>query len=1129
MMQKNPWEMSPEELAAVAGAPVPGPMTITSQRDPLALRREARADDAADRAAAASARAATAADRAASNDAYRIRMDAADPNRQLAQMKLDEARTTAALGAMGASSNVHGEEYLRKYVPAAQREMVRAYARGDLGSRAGGMSASMLPIIQHAMNYDPNVSATTFPARVKMHSDLAGSQPGTAGGALRGMERMLLHGREVMEAGAGLDNYGPGLLGTVGNAVRTGYERHTNDPRLSGYEERVRNYAPEAQKAIAQTTGGVGEREERAGAFGASLPQATRVAALQGDARQALDAMNSVNDQYRRLMGRDITDMLSPDAKKAYDAIMSGGYDKAGKPLHPAESWTPLAGPPNTNNSGGGNTPPSGGVPTTAMTKQTPLPGADAIVNTGVRAGTSIEQVNAQLVAKGFAPIGDDQIDTYSAAIEHHRKNPGYRGSYSNATRTEATTGAQRFNASSLGTGILTGVNAASGGIVNRVTGGMANQLETVHPDAAFVGNLAGAGLGAFGAEAGAAAGLAKLGLASARAAAWAPRLGDAIFGASSGANIEPNADAGTTLANTALGTVAGVGGGMFGRRVLAPVAARAFAPVARGANAALDRTNIGFRFTSPAAALEGGPAQALASVNRGVDPRGQLLEAAQLGVPMTLADTSASARALAGASIRRSPEAAQLAENALLPRSRGQVDRFGAAITRDLGPVANVPQQSEALVEQARAAAAPLYPAAYANPVPHTPELGAVLETPFGRQALGRARTIAANERRSPTELGFAQDAEGNTVLNPMPGRQIADHLGARAELDDAQAAYRAARVTPSADTNAAASRVEAARAQLRRTQSGLDAAPDPSQPASVPAYTQQTLDYVKRGMDDVLEQRRNPLTGRLVLDEAGRAENGVRSQLLSENDRLNPAFAQARAAYQGPVAARDALTRGQDALNLSPDELRMQVGRQSPEHMAQMQLGFRSQLMENGRAMRAAGNPFDAASTLGTPAAVDRLGILHPGSAGVLNLLRTAELERGLARTTNKLLGNSDTAERMLADKAFGGGAVPSMALDAGMMAMGGVPTATVGRAIANHGLRDAFTLGLGKRAVAKADAIAPIMVNPDPLANISLLDQLAAADLARRQYLGRASVRRASGMFGNGIAASALSAGQ
>lgn len=525
----------------------------------------------------------------------------------------------------------------------------------------------------------------------------------------------------------------------------------------------------------------------------------------------------------------------------------------------------------------------------------------------------------------------------------------------------------------------------------------------------------------------------------------------------------------------------------------------------------------------TPPSRLNTGERTALRTLSRRGEVRGQLEEARDLGVPMTLADTSSTANSLAGAAVRRSTDAAELAQNALGERSLGQIDRFTDAVNRDLGPTANIPEASEALTARARAAAGPLYDEAYSAPVASTPEIDALLATPFGRAALQRARTIAANERRAVSELGFVENADGSIALNPQPNSEMARHLAARDVLNDAQDAYRVAKSGGSKENMATArSRVEKAREAFRKTETALRAAPDPNAPISAPGYTTQTLDYVKRGMDDVLEQYRNPVTGKLVLDEAGRAQNAVRAQFVGEVDRLNPAYAAARGAYAGPAQARQALQNGRDAFGRTPDEVRMQASNQTPENLEQMQLGYRSELVKRANDVRDSSNPFEA--TLGTPNARSRLEALYAGNPSTDRLFRTRELERDLARTTNKILGNSATAERQIADANFVGGA-SAVAADGVTMAMGGVPVATAARSISGRGLRDLFTLGVGRNAERKAQELAPILFNTSPVENIAVLDSLAARDAAYRGYVDDFPTTLAGSYIGSVEAARSL----
>lgn len=425
---------------------------------------------------------------------------------------------------------------------------------------------------------------------------------------------------------------------------------------------------------------------------------------------------------------------------------------------------------------------------------------------------------------------------------------------------------------------------------------------------------------------------------------------------------------------------------------------------------------------------------------------RAKLEEATRLGVPMSLADADPALTALAGSATRFSPQAEATAINALMPRARGQIDRFGQAIERDLGPLSDPAAQSNALLEQARKASAPLYEEAYKAPVIGTPTLDSLINTPFGKQAVSKARTIAANERRDPEALGFRLDTDGNVVLEPT--------------------------------------------VPMTLTSAGKEG----GTPLQQPGYTTQTLDYAKRGMDDVLEQYRNPITGKLDLTTAGRAENDVRASFLNEVDALNPAFAQARKAYQGPMELRDALAAGREAVRQSPREVRTIAGRSSPAEMEQMRLGYRVGLDDRANDMRYSSNPFEG--VLGTPAAEQRLSAVYgDNTPGVTRLLRQRDMERDLARSTNDILGNSATAKRLIADENFLGN-LPSAAADVAIdVATGQVPVRSALGMFGRGALRDRVRLGTLRGAEKRADEIAPILFNTDTPAARDAIDDILA----------------------------------
>lgn len=557
--------------------------------------------------------------------------------------------------------------------------------------------------------------------------------------------------------------------------------------------------------------------------------------------------------------------------------------------------------------------------------------------------------------------------------------------------------------------------NAGGFGVPSLLAGDQMGALREANPTSSFLGEMAGGITGTMGAG----AGLGALGGAVenqiARKILTNSMSADVLYGSTYGAT-----QADDPVAGALLGGAFGAGGNLLGRGA-AKVAPRLF----RGA--------------APEDALSAGERRVFdAANNTGIDPVvAALTQADELGVPASIADVSPDVNSLTGAALRRSPAAAGDARTALATRGRGQYDRFLGAVERDLGPIENIPQRSEDLITQARAAAGPLYDKAYAAPGASVIDLSDLMSRPSMGKALANARRIAAEEGRDPDTLGIAISDTGEATLTP-------------------QASW-------------------------------------------------QTLDYVKRGLDDVIEGYRDKTTGKLVLDTEGRAVNDTLRQFLTRVDEMNPDYAAARAAYAGPAAERGMLTRGQEALRMSPDQLGVNVNNASPSQVDQMRLGFQSGLAENAGRLRNNSNPF---STLDTPAMEARLGTMYDADP-VARLLAQRDLEAQLASSANRLVGNSMTAERGVADQAFDQSSLMGNIVQGGVeTALTGAPVMTVARSGLGKGVGQAFrdyrTLGLGSKATALADEIAPFALNTNSADAASKLLELAGKDAAFQQIL-------------------------
>jgi len=422
----------------------------------------------------------------------------------------------------------------------------------------------------------------------------------------------------------------------------------------------------------------------------------------------------------------------------------------------------------------------------------------------------------------------------------------------------------------------------------------------------------------------------------------------------------------------------------------------------------------------------------------------GAMVQAAQdRGVPMMLADTGENARGLLASVARRPGAARTITREAVNERQGAQGDRVVGAISRDLGAIGNPDQISDDLMRNASRAAAPLYEQAYATQVDMTPELISVLETPAARQALNKARTIAANERRDPTALGFDTDEAGETILTQTP--------------------------------------------------------------------SMQTLDLVKRGLDDVLEDARDPVTRRLPLTSTTRAIQGVRQDLLSQLDQISPDYAAARAVFAGPAGQRDALMLGRASLNASADDIERATTPLNEAEREQFALGFRAAMGDNlGRAVDGADK---VNRLLGTPRKRASLARLFGGSENFDQFLATMADERATNETYRSVMTGSQTAERLAADETTSDtGLIESAAGSA--LRRGGSVVGMLGDALKAMGEVGRF--GAGQAGNETRESVAALLTETDPAVLRDL--QRAIRQAAIQQRLRGRAVNRIGGRVGN-----------
>lgn len=537
---------------------------------------------------------------------------------------------------------------------------------------------------------------------------------------------------------------------------------------------------------------------------------------------------------------------------------------------------------------------------------------------------------------------------------------------------------------------------------------------------------------------------------------------GLAVTGAGVGALLSDKKTPGGVAADAGLGAAGGVVGGKIVAPAIGAVVSKAAPFVKQGAQSLAQLAGFG-EGSAPVAAAPAASVsprvgdivlKKLAAQGHTPEEAGQVLDQARArGVPLALMDTGDETRGLASALARKPGPSRTIIRDAVIPRQEAQLDRVQGAIRRDLGPTANVRTQSEALIQQARTAAAPLYEKAYAAPPITTPELDKVLATPAGQQAIARARTIAANEMRDPQKMGFVLDKDGHVALNPV------------------------------------ATVGEGADGSLTSTLS----------PVQQKGYSPQTLDYVKRGLDDVVEAHRDPVTGRLNLDEAGRAIVGVRAKLLNQLDKLNPDYAAARQAYAGPAKMATALAKGAKIGTRDSEQILAETRDLTPPELDQYKLGVRSAL---SKALEGKTDGADKVRALvGTPAKRKALAQVFGGVADFNNFLKTLADEGSAAATYGRVNTGSQTAANLADDADVNG--LAGVAVSAGRRALSG--HGMTSNAI--HTLADLYHYGAGKAGEEARAQLAAGISETDPVVLRSFLDAAKSSGVkSARSVAGR-----------------------
>jgi hypothetical protein len=317
---------------------------------------------------------------------------------------------------------------------------------------------------------------------------------------------------------------------------------------------------------------------------------------------------------------------------------------------------------------------------------------------------------------------------------------------------------------------------------------------------------------------------------------------------------------------------------------------------------------------------------------------------------PLTLADLGGpEVRALAGRVARGPGDGRAVMTNFLNERDRGAGARLAGDVDREIQRKSAY-EQGKALDRSRKIAAQPLYDGAYAHPPINPDEMQ-------GNGRIGRLMN-------RPSFRAGMQNAIKISAEEGVPLKTLGIDL-------DAQ---------------------------------------------GVPFFTEvptwRTLDYVKRGMDDVIEEFRSDVTGRLKLDTYGRAANNTRTDFRDTLRDLNGPYAAALDAYSGPSTSLDALHAGQDFLLRSPEEIADRIGRFGAGDREFFKIGAADTLRTR---MEKKGVTADEAKAIvNSPYMARQLRPLFESDAAFKRFTNAVQAEAKMYATRFDVLGGSQTAAR-------------------------------------------------------------------------------------------------------------------
>lgn len=107
------------------------------------------------------------------------------------------------------------------------------------------------------------------------------------------------------------------------------------------------------------------------------------------------------------------------------------------------------------------------------------------------------------------------------------------------------------------------------------------------------------------------------------------------------------------------------------------------------------------------------------------------------------------------------------------------------------------------------------------------------------------------------------------------------------------------------------------------------------------------KALDYIKRGLDDMVETSRDPVTGKIQGD-VNRGVDNLRRQYVAALDELSPDYKAARAAWSGPSRSLELMDRGRRFARADEELTARQIESMTPDEKFFFRVGAARELRD-------------------------------------------------------------------------------------------------------------------------------------------------------------------------------------